>query len=268
MPYDFSSISLDMSKPSPVVQALIDPVGTARVVKRLAAFAGLTTLHLRRVPHDVQQAAMNQLAYEWAQVLLSGMGMALHVDGEPVRDSGALLVSNHRSYVDIIALLASTPCCFLAKGDVADWPVLGKAAVRAGTVFVDRKAKDSRKAARDMMRGLLEDGHTVVVFPEGTTYPGPGCSDFRQGAFETAMEAGVPVLPVAIEYPHPEDAWGDEGFVEHFSDRFRQPKLNIHLHFGPALTGEDPEILVKESRDWISGRLHRLWDEFEVARKP
>ncbi|MEZ4462626.1 MAG: lysophospholipid acyltransferase family protein [bacterium] len=254
-----------MTKPKPIITALTDPVGTARVVKRLAAFAGLTTIHLRRVPHDVQQAAMNQLAYEWAQVLLTGMGINLHLDGEPVRDSGALLVANHRSYVDIIALLASTPCCFLAKGDVADWPVLGKAAVRAGTVFVDRSAKDSRKAARDTMRGLLEDGHTVVVFPEGTTYPGPGCADFKPGAFETALEAGVPVLPVAIEYPHPEDAWGDEGFAVHFNDRFRQPKLNIHLHFGPALTGESAEQVVHESREWISERLHHLWREFEAT---
>ncbi len=245
----------------PLVKSVVDPVGTARVAKRLASFVGLTTVHLRKVPEDVSQEHMNVLANIWANELVKGMGLRLDIGGSRPDDTGYLLISNHRSYVDIIALLASTPCCFLAKGDVADWPVLGRAAVRAGTVFVERNANDSRKAARDAMAGLLEAGHTVVVFPEGTTFPGPGCNDFRRGSFEVAAEVGAPVLPVAIEYGHPDDAWGDESFVEHFNERFRQPKLGINLHFGPAVDSTDPDTLMTDTRDWIDARLHKLWNE-------
>lgn len=236
------------------------------MAKRLAAFVGLTSVHLRRVPQDVEQVHMNILANEWAQVLLDGMGLALHREGEATGNPGALLVSNHRSYIDIIALLAATPCCFLAKGDVAEWPVLGRAAVRAGTVFVDRHAKDSRKEARRMMRELLEAGHTVVVFPEGTTFRGPGCEEFRVGSFEVAHEAGVPILPVALEYTDPNDAWGDETFLEHFTERFRQPAVNVHIHFGPAIHGLEPEASMHATRDWISSRLNRLWRDLAHHR--
>jgi len=245
----------------PLVKAARDPVGSARMAKRLAAFVGLTTTHLRRVPDEVEQVHMNILANEWARVLLDGMGLALHKEGEAAGNPGALLISNHRSYIDIIALLAATPCCFLAKGDVADWPVLGRAAVRAGTIFVDRKAKNSREEARRIMRELLEAGHTVVVFPEGTTYRGPGCEEFRIGSFEVACEAGVPILPVALEYADPDDAWGDESFLEHFTERFRQPAVNVHVHFGPAIHGLEPLDAMHATHDWISTRLNHLWRE-------
>lgn len=240
----------------------IDPIGNARVAKRLAAFATHTTLHLSRVPEDVDQHTMNQMANVWAGVLIESMGMSLNVEGLP-DEGGALLVANHRSYTDIIALLASTPCCFLAKDDVAKWPILGRAAVRAGTVFVNRSTVESRKAARDIMKGLLEDGHKVVVFPEGTTYPGPGCQAFRVGSFETALDAGVPVIPIAIEYPNPRDAWGDESFVTHFSQSFRQDRLRVHLHYGPGLIHDDPNQLMSSAHDWIGSTLHKLWVELQ-----
>lgn len=228
---------------------------------RLSRFVSLTKSHLQRVPHDVEQVHMNALANAWARVLLEAMGLSLQIQGEPAGNPGALLVSNHRSYVDIIALLASTPCCFLAKDDVADWPVLGTAAVRAGTIFVDRKVKDSRKEARRVMAEVLGAGHSVVVFPEGTTYPGPGAEAFRVGAFEAAHEAGVPIVPIAIEYGKHEDAWGDESFLEHFVDRFRQPSLDIHLHFGPTLHGFEPEVAMVATRTWITDRLNVVWND-------
>ncbi len=248
-------------KKNPLIGAVTDPQGNIRVARRLAAFAAQTRTHLRRVPEDVDQRTMNAMANVWAKDLVSGMGMRLNVEGQ-THDGPALLVANHRSYTDIIALLAATPCCFLAKGDVANWPILGRAAVRAGTVFVDRHARDSRKAARDTMKRILGEGHQLVVFPEGTTFQGPGCQTFRPGAFETAIEAGVPVVPIAIEYPLPEDAWGDEGFVTHFTSRFRQHELNVHLHFGPALRGGEAGELMTESHEWIGTTLDVLWKRF------
>lgn len=255
------------TKPGPglVRSAIFDPVGTARVARRLANFVRLTSKHLRQIPDDAPQAELNQRANAWAQLLLPAMGVDLEVVGrENVEtiDGGALLVSNHRSYVDVIALLGATPCCFLAKGDVADWPVLGKAAVRVGTVFVERDAQDSRTAARHAMRELLEAGYKVVVFPEGTTYRGPGCADFRLGAFATAQEAGVPVVPIAIEYAHPEDAWQDEGFVAHFNRKFRRPTIKASLHIGPPLENDDAMELMNTTRDWIDTRLRDLWNSF------
>ncbi len=247
-------------------RTLVDPVGTARVAKRLAEFVRLTSAHLEAIPDTAEQTELNERANDWAGKLMPAMGIDLHVHGreyarEAHERAGALLASNHRSYVDILALLAGTPCCFLAKDDVADWPVLGKAAVRVGTVFVERDQKDSRLAAREAIARLMDEGHTVAVFPEGTTYRGPGCGEFRPGAFRTAAELGVPVLPVAIEYPRIADAWQDEGLVPHFNGTFRQPKLEAHLTFGPLLEGDDGFELVERTQDWVDSTLRDVWSK-------
>lgn len=248
--------------PGLLKSAVLDPIGSARVAKRLAGFVGLTSRHLRLIPDEAPQHELNMRANAWANQLLPAMGVDLEVEGDRERhENGALIVANHRSYIDILALLAATPCCFLAKDDVADWPVLGKAAVRVGTVFVKRDEKDSRTAAREALAELLEAGHTVAVFPEGTTFRGPGCADFRLGAFITAHEVGVPVIPVAIEYARPSDAWQDEGLVTHFNRKFRRPTIDAQVHLGPPMSEETPMELMDETRDWIDGRLREIWTE-------
>ena len=245
---------------------VLDPLGTARMGLRLANFVTMTSAHLKAIPDGESQAALNQRANEWASELLPAMGVDLRLDGvehaeEAQQNNGVLLVSNHRSYVDILALLAATPCCFLAKDDVAEWPVLGKAAVRVGTVFVERDERDSRQAARRAMAGLLEAGHVVAVFPEGTTFRGPGCQEFRPGAFATAARLGRPVLPVAIEYPTPGDAWQDEGIVTHFNGTFRQRRMDAHVHIGPLISSDDAIDLRDSAQGWIDQRLHKIWND-------
>lgn len=242
-----------------LIEAMTDPVGNVRAVKRMLAMGSITKDHLQRIPPDDSQSQLNQRANIWAKTLLQAMGVDLTVTGRPT--PGALLVSNHRSYVDILLLLAGTPCCFLAKGDVADWPVIGVAASRVGTVYVDRHAKDSRKASREAIARLLDAGHTVVVFPEGTTYPGPGCQDFRLGAFEVAHEVGAPVLPVALEYGRASDAWRDEHVLVHFSRCFRQPKIKATLSFGPPLYADEPLDLMHDAHQWMNTTLHTLWQD-------
>jgi 1-acyl-sn-glycerol-3-phosphate acyltransferase len=243
-----------------------DPLGTARVAKRLSNFVTMTRAHLKAIPDGASQTELNERANAWASQLLPAMGVDLRVQGsehaeEAHAQGGALLVSNHRSYLDILALLASTPSCFLAKDDVADWPVLGEAAVRVGTVFVERDRKNSRRAAREALARLLGESHVVSVFPEGTTYRGPGCREFRPGAFVTTSNAGCPILPVAIEYPSIADAWQDESIVTHFNGKFRQPRIDAHVRIGPLMRNDDPIALRDQAQEWVNDTLHTIWNE-------
>jgi 1-acyl-sn-glycerol-3-phosphate acyltransferase len=116
------------------------------------------------------------------------------------RQGAFLLVCNHASYVDTLALLALLPIDFLfvAKREVTRWPLIGLFVRRLGHLTVERS--DARQSVVDAV-GLTEaigTGRNVLVFPEGTFTASTGLRPFRLGAFKAAVEAQVPVLPLAL----------------------------------------------------------------------
>lgn len=136
--------------------------------------------------------------------------MRLVVRGRPPRRR-ALLVANHVSWLDILAVLAVSPARMLAKREVRRWPVLGALAAAAGTIFVDRSRPRALPVTVAGVADALRAGHPVVVFPEGTTWcgAGSGCRPtrgFRPAMFEAAVVAGAPVVPLGIGYRHAGDA--------------------------------------------------------------
>jgi 1-acyl-sn-glycerol-3-phosphate acyltransferase len=198
--------------------------------------------------------------------MVSLLGVRLEVHGSPPAGP-VLFLANHRSYVDIAALLAQRPCAFLGKAEIAEWPLIGAAARGTHTVFVQREDKASRRAARLGALGLLQRGVAFAAFPEGTTSRGPGALPFFPGLFELAAEHEIAVVPVAIQYASPEDAWvGDDGFVPHFLDRFRERHMHVALAFGPVLQQKDKNRLMAEAEAWIRDRLETLAPRDAVAR--
>jgi len=125
----------------------------------------------------------------------------LRVEGmENLPSCGAVLVANHQSIVDIPMLLSAfpRPVRFLAKRELGEIPLFGKAMAAAGNLFIDRD--DPRNAVR-MLRDVgarLRDGRLVVVFPEGTRSGDGSIGEFRPGAFYLAQKSGAPVVPVYI----------------------------------------------------------------------
>ncbi len=238
----------------------MDPIGSLRAWRRLLTLAALTRRAVRRLeqarldtgecPHE---SARHGSA--WARSLVQALGLELVVHGAP--PSGPhLLLANHRSYVDILAILSQHPCAFLAKAELGEWPLLGRAARLAGTVFVKRECADSRKLARESALSLLQKGVSFAAFPEGTTFRGPGILPFFPGLFRTAEQYGFPVVPIAIEYADPEDAWvGDDAFLPHFLAAFAKPRVRVRLCFGrPLRAGRDVDLR-EEASAWIRARL-------------
>lgn len=113
-------------------------------------------------------------------------------------EGGALVVSNHTSWIDVLALNAVQPVRLLAKHEVRDWPLIGGLAVRTGALFVDRAGLRALPATVAETAGALRDGAAVGVFPEGTTWCGTRSGPFHRAAFQAAIDARVPVAPVAI----------------------------------------------------------------------
>jgi len=234
---------------------------TARVGARGLALASLTSataagLAVRRRLHgDCPRTAL-AVGQRWARRSARALGLEITVDGTPPAPGPLLLLANHRSYVDIVALLAQVPCRFLAKAEIGGWPVFGTAARLQGTVFVQRECPASRKAARQGARAALRAGLPFAAFPEGTTFRGPGTLPFFRGLFEVAAEEDAPVVPVALELGDPADAWvDDDTFARHFAERFREPRLRVHLHFGPALRGRCADGLREGAQSWIEESL-------------
>ncbi len=199
-----------------------------------------------------------QHARRWARRLTREMGLSITSSG-PRPTRGALVVANHRSYVDIVALLAQVPAVFVAKAEIQSWPLLGRAAQVAHTLFIQRDSATSREATRAAMKELLRHGVSVVVFPEGTTSAGPGTLGFRPGPFRIAAELGIPVAPAAISYPDATDAWvGDDTFLRHFLQCFGKPRVDVTTAFGPELFDADAEALCARAERWVRAALARL----------
>jgi 1-acyl-sn-glycerol-3-phosphate acyltransferase len=130
-------------------------------------------------------------------------GCRLEVEGlEHLRAVGPfVLASNHASYVDAPALMASLPFDFLfvAKKEVLSYPVVGAYVRRSGHFAVDRSdAQDSVAGAAGVTRAL-QRGARVLFFPEGTFTAAAGLRPFRLGAFKVAAETGTPVVPLALQ---------------------------------------------------------------------
>jgi 1-acyl-sn-glycerol-3-phosphate acyltransferase len=101
---------------------------------------------------------------------------------------------------------------FLSRDDLARWPVIGKAAQAAGTIFVDRSHSTSGAAAIRSIRKALKAGHTVIVFPEGTTFAGDHVREFRPGAFVGLHSLDMEILPVGLAYESGVE-FVDESFI-------------------------------------------------------
>lgn len=174
------------------------------VLGMLLAGTGLAVL-LPLLPATRGRAALRG----WALWTLRTLGVRLVVRGRAPRGR-ALLVANHVSWLDVLAVLAVSPARMLAKREVRCWPLVGALAAAAGTVFVDRSRPRDLPATVARVAGVLRSGRSVAVFPEGTTWCGAATDcrpsgGFRPAMFEAAVAAGAPVVPLRIGYRYAGD---------------------------------------------------------------
>jgi 1-acyl-sn-glycerol-3-phosphate acyltransferase len=229
----------------------------ARGLYRLGQFAALSVAALLRGRRrgELDFAAAAAFGHDLAEKIVERLGIHVTFTGERPRGL-RLLVSNHRSYMDIPVLMSAAPAIFLAKEEIGAWPLVGSVAAMARTIFVDRDSRSSRKRALAAIRQTLVAGTPVALFPEGTTTRGPGILPFRPGSFWLASELGLPVVPVAISYADPANAWiDDDPFVGHFVRQLSAPTVDIRVGFGPPLMGRDGFALRDAAEEWIREEL-------------
>ncbi|MER6760889.1 MULTISPECIES: lysophospholipid acyltransferase family protein [Amycolatopsis] len=113
---------------------------------------------------------------------------------------GALVVNNHISWLDIIAINALRPMRALAKIEIGSWPILGTLVRRGGSIFLDRNRLRTLPGTMSELADSLRSGALVNVTPEGTTWCGLASGRFTTATFQAAIDGGVPVRPIALRY--------------------------------------------------------------------
>src|SRR5262245_37678332 len=180
----------------------------ARAVARLAGLAAVTAVHV-----PPQLCAM-RLSPAWARRIpcafhrncLRALGVSVTVEGAISPARPALFVANHISYLDIPVLGSLTELSFIAKDEIARWPVAGAMARMQRTVFIGRRRQGAH-GERDQVEARLAAGDRLVLFPEGTTGNGTRPRPFKSSLLSVvervAARADAPPLavqPVTIAY--------------------------------------------------------------------
>ena len=142
-----------------------------------------------------------QMRQRWSRQLLAILHVKLDVcdtpDALPAR---CLIASNHISWLDIFVVNAVLPATFVAKADVAHWPLVGWLCTRAGTLYIERGSKSAARRANQNIVRMLEAGSLVAICPEGTTSYGDELLPFHAALFQPAVDANAQVQPVTLCY--------------------------------------------------------------------
>jgi lyso-ornithine lipid O-acyltransferase len=189
------------------------------------------------------------------------MGLDVRIDGTPVgRD--VLYVSNHVSWLDILAIGGATPTVFVSKNDVLGWPLVGMLARIGGTIFIDRESRRAARGQVDQLGAALLRHGAITLFPEGTTGDGITMFPFRAALFASVAPAppGIVVQPVAISYgpAAAEIAWtGEEGLGPNAKKVLGRPgPLVCTIKFLPPLPpSDDRKALAAQAQAAIAAAL-------------
>jgi 1-acyl-sn-glycerol-3-phosphate acyltransferase len=191
------------------------------------------------------------------------LGIRTTVYGELPTVQG-LIVANHRSYFDPIVIVGHIHAYPVGKKEVESWPLIGYLCKISGVIFVERECQDSRQKTCENIKEVINNGNSVINFPEGTTHVLPITIDFNYGSFKTATQIKAAILPVAIDYKVKTDAFvNDDTFIPHFLKCFGKLTTEIKITYFPPLYSEDPEYLLKTSKEMIDQELIRFrkdWD--------
>lgn len=180
----------------------------------------------------------------WAESVMSYVGYKLTHQGEFSEHGPRIYVGNHVSYLDILLLMAVNPkVAFLAKKEVRSWPILGIAAVRVGTLFVDRESKHDREKLRQQLgEQLLQNKSQLVIFPSGTTTLNEE-KMWKKGIFEIAQHYNIPVQLFKIDYtPYRESSFvDDDTMIGKMVEQFSLPEKSAHVSWLDIIQVQHPE---------------------------
>lgn len=219
--------------------------------------AGISLALVVRLLTGGERIPLRMAAWLWSPALLRGAGARLDVSGLDNVDFSKpyLFVANHQSMIDICALFMAVPVPlrFMLKASLGRLPFLGWYTKAMGMVLLQRGDHDAVSAQLERAAEMLRDGHSLAAFPEGTRSRDGSVRAFKAGAFRSAIDAGVAVVPVAIS---------GSGQVMP-PDGFRIRPGRIRLHFGEPIASDGSgapshHVLARRARSAVAEAMRRI----------
>lgn len=206
--------------------------------------------------------ARGRVIRRWAGRLLRWLGVTVKVfgglDEQAAHDcgltpakTGRLILSNHVSFLDIFALDSVLPSGFVAKAEIAKWPVFGTIAKHVGTIFIERGNKRALIGIGQGMQKALLEGKNLLMFPEGTTSDGTKLLKLHANLMEAAVRTQADVVPVVLRYKSAgqiavKAAYvGNTGLFECLWRVVTMPDLTVEIHILSPRKGEDRHALCR-----------------------
>ena len=181
----------------------------------------------------------SKLIQLWSRTLLSifKIRLTIHGNRQLFNDrQSAMVVSNHISWIDIHVINTVSPVIFVAKSDVAKWPIFGWIARQIGTIFIVREKISDIKRVLNLMAQYLSSHKKVCIFPEGTSTDGQTVLTFRSNLFQAAINSKARVLPICITYKEQgkySDVTafiGDMGLIDSIKKMLKSSVMEVHVH--------------------------------------
>jgi len=219
------------------------------------------SIRFRRYSQPQRRAWIEQ----WARRMLTIMGIRLEVRGTPPEHGPALVISNHVSWLDIIALHAARNVRFVSKSGVRHWPLIGTLSTGTGSLYIERERRRDTLRIVHRMAEALREGDLIAVFPEGTIGDGVALLPFHGNLLQAAISADAPIQPVALRYADaasgrtsfaPRYLGPDSLIVSMWRVLMARP-LVAHVHFGALQTLQD-----RSRRTWATAlhdEVRALW---------
>ncbi len=205
------------------------------------------------------------IARQWLAGLCRVLDLNIHRRGD-LDEGVTLIVANHISWLDIPVLGAIKPLQFLSKAEVRSWPLIGFLAGRAGTLFIKRGGGQISQVQADIEKAL-EQGKTVLLFPEGTTTDGQTVKKFHPRLFKSALRNQTPVQPITLHYRRegtPDTLApfiGDDEFFSHLIRLLKAPPTEVYVVVHPVMmvnAASDAISLARATHDRVEQTLTRI----------
>ncbi|WP_319412178.1 lysophospholipid acyltransferase family protein [uncultured Cohaesibacter sp.] len=237
------------------------------------AMIGIVAIIL--IPLQYLSVTFNLPAKRWIPVFFHrvgcvALGIRKTINGQPIRDGAVLITANHCSWTDIVVLGSLQPLSFIAKSEVANWPIFGLFAKLQRSIFVNRTKRSATGAVAREIAKRLREGDAMVLFAEGTSSDGNRVLPFRSaliGAAKAAMTSGqmaedapekVWIQPLSIAYTalhgvpmgrqhrHMAAWYGDMDLAPHLWALMKEGALDVTLTYGEPIL-YDPQVDRKEA---------------------
>lgn len=225
-----------------------------RIIWRFLLFVSITVYYALRMMFGKKDDG-GVYSKSWGDRIVKAVNMNVHFEGKPSK-KGRFFVFNHVSYIDIPLLFHCLDGTFVAKKEVRHWPVIGYAAYKAGTIFIDRRNKGDVKRVGKLIDEVLNSGRNIFVFAEGTSWNGKEVLPYKSSLLNVAAQRGEAVRYGVLGYKVPPGEvdvsdsvcwWGDRGFFSHLKGLFALPSFEGKVYLADdEVFNEDRKELTNE----------------------